>query len=247
MKRKRTITIAVLAIVLSVSVITTVAVTQFGRIGVCLLAKGSGRSMALRMLLRKNDIGKNTLPDDFSYSSKDDEISHYGVADAEGTRYHVIEVLSKTWSARRDLTCQFVFTADGECILRGSETATIMGDDAGGLYDLTGDGNVEKVLAYGSKDGKGGNYDTVLEIWSLRANTANLLLKVAYKEFNTGDAKHEFVKPTIQYNQNGKSPSVTLAGGGFESLGTFHWFDQEARFIATPAQSEYWELLFPLE
>ena len=63
MEKYRNPRIIVLCITLLLSIVVVLTVVQSGRIAIWLLAGGQARPATLALLLQKNDIGKNSLPD----------------------------------------------------------------------------------------------------------------------------------------------------------------------------------------
>jgi hypothetical protein len=155
----------------------------------------------------------------------------------------------------------FVFDPAGRCLFHSPDSNAVLDDFRPhriGFCDLTGDGTVEKIVAFNLYE-VGRTADSVqglgnaFQVWRLSGTSPSLLLEVHYCGYDSATGK--FIDPELLWPTAPGNPPIVHVGTGVpdiglrafseEPLAVFSWSARDSTYICRTAASDSWKVVFP--
>ena len=196
------------------------------------------RRTALAELLRKNAIAG--LPAEFNLADEDMDIEYYAAVD-NNARTFALAIVTYRLGPSGVGMCSFVFDKSGRCVLWSPEGWPFL---YGGLLDLTGDGYLEKIVAF-TEEAESALF-AKLQVFRIDRDRAKLLLEVHYNLGPSPSGDNWWPDPIVRSTIKGKVLIELTRMDGMATV-SIAWSPEDEAFVVKGRKSRDWRVVFPGE
>jgi hypothetical protein len=154
------------------------------------IAHEQHRVTALAELLATNRVGD--LPPKFNFWANPDKIECFSAKDKDSNLLKLVKVTYRVGPGN-SASVSFVFDSSGKCIFSSRDRKGFWN---GGLYDITGDGYMEKVVQFSVEPVSRGSLTGRLQVFRIGPDSYRKLLDIGYASW-TGEAPDDSIQAEV--------------------------------------------------